>query len=144
MNPSRSLLTAVAFLAVGVSAGQTAAAGCHCRRPAPDRGIAVMSPLESPDPCDSPVGGCYRYTPYYPGYAPDRRCMILYGQSPWTYGAATSRAPGYRPADYGPSTGGSRDEAGLLRLGGNGGSAPGTYGPSSGGDLLDRIHGRQP
>ena len=144
MKSNGSLFLVGACLAASLSPTQTVQAGGHCRRPAPDRGIAITSPLECPDPCDSPVGGCYRYTPYYPGYAPDRRCLMIYGTSPWQYGAAAPQALGNRPADYGTFTGASRDEATLLRLSGNGGR--GTYRPSYGGagDLIDRIHGYQP
>lgn len=145
MRLRRPLLIAGVALATGISAVQTIDAGSHCRRPAPDRGIAILSPLESPDPCDSPVGGCYRYTPYYPGYSPDRRCMILYGQAPWQYGIPSAQPMGGRSADYGAFTGASRDEATLMRLGGNSAVGRGTYRTyPGGGDAIDRIHGYQP
>src|SRR5215467_558449 len=92
-------------LAAALSSVETAHGGACCRGAA-DRGLAIASPLECPDPCPSPVGGCYRYTPYYPGYAPDRRCLMLYGTTSWDYGASTS--PANRPADYGAFTGASR------------------------------------
>ena len=121
-----------------------------CRRPPRDRGVAICSPLESPDPCDSPVGGKSVYTPYYQGYAPDRRCL------PPMYGTVTSYAPtgpgfgagalGSRPAPYGRSnfgafSGASQDEAWLLHLGGFG---PGAGSPSRPyqGDIIDRMQGR--
>jgi len=120
--------------------------GSHCRRADPRRGIAILSPLECPDPCDSPVGGRYRYTPYYPGYSPARRCLVLYGQTNWAYATPSSQASGAGTADYGALTGASRDEATLLRLGGNGAAPRGSYGPfpRGNGDLLDRIHVSQP
>jgi hypothetical protein len=145
MNSRSSLLIAGASLAAGLAGVHAAHAGSHCRRAAPDRGIAILSPVECPDPCDVPVGGCYRYTPYYPGYAPDRRCLILYGQTPWQYGGPVSQPMGNRPSDYGAFSGASRDEASLLRLGGNGAGGRGTYRPYSGaGDVIDQIHGRRP
>ena len=146
MKSNGSLLIAGVCLAAGLSATRAVHAGSHCRRAAPDRGLAILSPLESPDPCDVPVGGCYRYTPYYPGYAPDRRCLILYGTTSWQSGPPASPALGNRPADYGTFSGASRDEAGLMRLGGNGAGGRGTYRPyhSGAGDLIDRIHGHQP
>jgi hypothetical protein len=143
MKTNGFLLAAVACVATGLFAAHRVHAGSHCRRADPCRGIAILSPLESPDCCDSPVGGCYRYTPYYPGYSPDRRCLVLYGQTNWAYSGPSSPASGNRPADYGALTGASRDEATLLRLGGNGSAPRGTYNPSSrtSGDLIDRIHG---
>lgn len=139
----RSLSGTAAYLAAVILAADVAQAGSCCYRPAPDRGIAILSPLESPDPCDSPVGGRYRYTPYYRGYAPDRRCMILYGQSSIYRGAGHPGPLGSFPANYGAFSGASRDEAGLLRLGGNGAGAYGTYRPypRGAGDVIDRIQG---
>jgi len=140
MKSKKTLLLAGASLVAGLSGIQAAHAGGHLFRQAPDRGLAITSPLECPDPCDSPVGGCYLYTPYYPGYAPDRRCLLIYGQRPMQY---ATPAPGTGPANYGAFTGASRDEATLLRLGGNGAGRPGTYRPYPGsGDVIDRIHGR--
>ena len=122
-----------------------------CRRPAPDRGVAILSPLESPDPCDSPVGGTYKIVPYYGGYLWDPCCF------PPMYGPVTSYAPTgpglgkgalgarpapYREAGYGGFSGASRDEANLLHLGGFGPSANGYYRPHPGnGDIIDRIEG---
>ncbi|MGQ0634015.1 MAG: hypothetical protein ACT4QC_05380 [Planctomycetaceae bacterium] len=96
-----------------------AAAGDHCRRAAPDRGLAIRSPLECPDPCDSPVGGRFRCTPYYPGYMPDRRCCL--------WGATVCNGnvgPNWRPAGaygtYGAYSGARSDETNLRHLGGFG------------------------
>ncbi len=140
MNSRSSLLLAGASLLVGLSGIRAAHAGGHLFRQAPDRGLAITSPLECPDPCDSPVGGCYLYTPYYPGYAPDRRCLLIYGQRPVHY--ALPR-PGAGPADYGAFTGASRDEATLLRLGGNGTARPGASRTSPGsGDIINRLQRR--
>lgn len=140
MNVSRLPWVAAACLGAVIPTASVAHAGSHCRRPDPCRGIAILSPLESPDPCDSPVGGCYRYTPYYPGYSPDRRCLVLYGQTDWAYGVPTGQGIGNQSAGYGAFTGASRDEAGLLRLGGNN---PAGRRTTPGGDLIDRMHGYQ-
>lgn len=146
MTTKKSLSTAVLCIAAGLAAANAAYAGSHCYRADPCRGIAILSPIESPDPCDCPVGGCYRYTPYYPGYSPDRRCLMLYGQTNWAYGAQSISATGSRGPGYGAFSGASRDEATLLRLGGNGAAPRGSYGisPRGSGDILDRIHGFQP
>jgi len=140
MKSSWLLFVSGGFLVVALATVETADAGACCRRAASDRGLAIASPLECPDPCPSPVGGCYRWTPYYPGYAPDRRCLILYGTSAWQCGGLTP-ALRNQPADFGSYTGASRDEAALLRLGGNGPGRNSTYRPYHG-DLLDRIHGQ--
>lgn len=146
MRSRRSGLIAGIAVAVGFAAMHSSAgAGSHCRRPAADRGIAILPPLESPDPCDAPVGGRYRYTPYYPGYAPDRRCLVLYGQTSWPEGIPQPQYPANRLADYGAFTGARRDEANLLRLGGNSPSARRTAPPQPGSfDVIDRMHSYQP
>lgn len=120
-------------LLAGLVPAQLTQAGCHCRRADPCRGIAVTSPWECPDPCDSPVSGEYCYSPYYPGYAPDRRCLLLYGKSPWEHGTGSR---GYGSGDYGALSGGRRDEKSLLRLGGNSRATPRTTV-----DVIDRIRG---
>jgi hypothetical protein len=98
------------------------------------------------------VGGCYRYTPYYCGYAIDRSCPLpaygptgVRGVTRPGFGAA---AVGTRTAptgqlDYGSFSGRNQDEAYLLHLGGFGPGANATRQPSPGGDILDRIHGRR-
>src|SRR5262245_56345727 len=118
MKSSWLLFVSGGIVAVALTTVETTYAGACCRRAASDRGLAIASPLECPDPCPSPVGGCYRCTPYYPGYAPDRRCLMLYGTTAWQYGPTPALRNG--TADYGSYTGASRDEAALLRLGGNG------------------------
>ncbi len=125
-----------------------AQAGCRCRCPDPCRGCAIMSPIESPDPCDPPVGGAYKYRPYYRGYAPDFCCFPpMYGTvSSYPYsgpgfgpgGLGTRPAP-YGGANYGAFSGASRDEARLLRLGGFGAAGNGSYRPSQNVDVIDRI-----
>ena len=148
MLPLFNAMIGCTVLAFGLSFfGQAAGAGECLRRPAYDRGLAILSPLESPDPCSSPVGGKYRYTPYYPGYKPDRRCLTIYGATstngydgPGAFG--NTPAP-YGRSDYGAFTGANKDEKYLLHLGGMGPSlsvAPGqpqraTY------DIIDRIQG---
>lgn len=144
MTSRASLLIVGAwFIAAIVPAPKLYGGGC-CYRQARDRGLAIMSPIDCPDPCDYPVGGCYRYTPYYPGYAPDRRCLVLYGTTSCLPGMSSAPGSMRQPADYGAFTGASRDEAGLLHLGGNGPGSKAPYRPyhAGSGDLLDRIHGR--
>ncbi len=140
-------------LAANLTSAVAAASDCCCYRCDPCRGSAICSPLESPDRCPSPVGGCCRYTPYYCGYAIDRRCPLPYygptgvrGVTRPSFGApavGTRTAPTAQ-LDYGSFSGGSQDEANLLHLGGFGPAGNGTYRPSGGGgDLLDRIQGRR-
>lgn len=111
---SRHLLIVCASVAASLSIN-AARAGDHCRRQDPERGLAILSPLECPDPCDSPVGGRYKCTPYYPGYLSDRRCC--YPVSIYS-GYASYGSGSY--GTYGHYSGARRDEANLLRLGGMG------------------------
>jgi hypothetical protein len=150
MHSRRSLLAAFAVLTVSLAQTLEADAGGWCRKADPTRGLAIASPVECPDPCDSPVGGCELWTPYYPGYSPDRRCPVIYGTSAGWYGNYSAGVFGNRPlpysrGDYGSFTGASRDEASLLRLGGSGPASQTTYRPFHGGagDLIDRIHGQR-
>jgi hypothetical protein len=148
-----SLLIAATALAASLSCSVSAQAGGRCcYGPDCTRGVAIMSPLESPDPCDSPVGGAYRYTPYYRGFAIDRNCMPpLYGtisthgvpQPTWRAGLGQRAVP-YASGSYGSFSGGSQDETNLLRLGGFGLAGNGSYRPyhGSSGDVIDRIQGR--
>jgi len=138
------------ILLVATFAPAPTAEAVWCRRPARDRGVAILPPLESPDPCDSPVGGTYKIVPYYGGYRWDPRCV------PPLYGTVTTYAPtgpglgqgalGARPpygqAGFGAFSGASRDEAYLLHLGGFGPSVNSSYRPYPGnGDIIDRIEG---
>jgi hypothetical protein len=149
MNQKLSLVVGCTVLSASL-AQTDVYGGCRClRKPASDRGIAVLAPVESPDPCDEPVGGQYFHTPYYPGYAPDRRCPVQY-VSPFTYGVVTTgpyvgNAPGSAKAGYGTYTGGSQDEASLMRLGGSGPSSQVPYRPlnEGSGDLIDKIQGNR-
>lgn len=130
-------------------------AGCYfccCRRADPCRGSAIRSPLESPDLCDSPVGGKYVHTPYYPGYAPDRRCPLPtysttnYGITGPGFGTGRlgSRPATYGQGNYGAYSGANQDEAHLLHLGGFGPGGKGSSQPHRGdGDVIDRIEGNQ-
>jgi hypothetical protein len=146
------VLGSTVFAAMLPYAGTVEAGGC-CYRAACDRGVATMSPLESPDPCDSPVGVAYRYTPYYQGFAIDRRCMPpMYGtvsthgvpHPSWSTGGLGQRAVPYVRGGYGSFSGASKDESNLLHLGGFGLAGNGSYRPyhGSSGDMIDRIEGR--
>jgi hypothetical protein len=150
MKPRLSLLAGCAVLSGSLAQAIVVDAGGCCYKAAPDRGLAIASPIECPDPCDSPVGGCYLWTPYYAGYAPDRRCPVIYGTSAGWYGNYSAGVFGNRPAtygrgNYGAFTGASQDEASLLRLGGRGPASTTPYHPYHGGagDLIDRIHGQR-
>ena len=145
-----ALLIGTTVLLTIAADGRTANA-VWCKRPDWSRGIAILPPVESPDPCDSPVGGCYKVVPYYRGYLFDPRCV------PPEYGTVTSYSPtgrglgagelGGRPAPYGTGayggfTGASQDESNLLHLGGFGPGGDGSYRPYlQGGDIIDRIRG---
>lgn len=91
--------------------------------PDPERGVAIMSPIDSPDPCPAYVGGRVQSVPYYPGYCPGYNCppyapSYVYRASrpdPALSGRDFARLP---RSDYGPFTGARKDEANLLRLGG--------------------------
>lgn len=134
---------ALYMLTMGAELSQ---AGCkHLRRQDPERGLAIMSPVECPDLCETPVGGCYRYTPYYPGYLPDKCPMLYVPQSGYSVpgpGFFNNAPAAYGRSDYGSFTGASKDEATLVRLGGRS-NAAGIYQPTNPatGDLIDRIQG---
>ena len=85
------------------------------------RGVAIMSPVDSPDGPEPPVGGDAASIPYYCGYWQD--CDPELGV-PEYQSTGLPNAPRRRsaqaPGDYGSYTGASRDEAALLRLGGAG------------------------
>lgn len=113
------------------------------------RGVAVLSPVDSPDGYAPGVGGRVKSVPYYRGYLwsgsqPSR------GASPGGYGfrvpghgrGAAQAARGAR-ANYGSYSGASQDEAYLLRLGGLGSGANRPRGPGHGPatDLVDAIQG---
>jgi hypothetical protein len=141
-------VVSIAAVVATISSLDFANAGECLRRPAWDRGVAILSPLESPDPCPAPpVGGDYCPTPYYRGYCPDRRCFVNYGMTatngydgPGLF--ANTPAP-YARSDYGAFTGASRDESNLLRLGGAGPSSRVTGRPYQREtfDMIDRLQG---
>jgi|GEM_PF-4342176 len=120
---------------------------CDCTR-----GSAITSPLECPDLCPSPVGGCYLYSPYYCGYGINRRCLPpMYG-TVFTHGLSAPPAgtvalgrrsvPSSR-GDFGSFTGASQDEQRLLHLGGFGpsGESAATPRPVRSPDIIDRLQG---
>lgn len=148
MNAGLKPTSGFVLMAAIVMTVPSADAGQHCKRQDPNRGVAIMSPLESPDPCPAPpVGGTYCPTPYYPGYCPDRRCPTIYGV-PYTNGHdgpgyfGNAPAP-YGRSDYGAFTGASRDEANLLKLGGMGPSSRVNGRPyqRESVDMIDRLQG---
>jgi len=153
--PRRLSILAGSMLLVTMAQAATLEAGCFCccKRPACDRGVAILSPLESPDPCEYPVGGEYRYTPYYQGYAIDRNCLPpLYGtvtSYPYPAPVGSTTALGGRSAPYGRSnfgafSGASQDESGLLHLGGFGPGSNGSNRPyQRSSDIIDRIQGNR-
>lgn len=121
---------------------------CDCTR-----GCAIISPLESPDPCPSPVGGEYRYSPYYCGYGIDRSCLPpMYG-TVFTHGLAAPpagtialgrRGVPYGRGDFGSFTGASQDEQRLLHLGGFGPSGDSAASPRTRApDMIDRLQGNR-
>src|SRR5262245_61878592 len=144
-----SILVGATGLVVVLSAASALASG-HCRNAARDRGLAILSPLECPDPCDSPVGGRPCCVPYYPGYA--RPCRGCYN---FTCGSADACRPvwngmpsaGSSYGSYGAFTGARRDEANLLRLGGfsappSAPPAPATAPPAPAADPIPGYDGR--
>jgi len=151
MQRRSSFLVGFSVLFSVLALAAPADAGCYCgccRKADPCRGSAIRSPLESPDPCDCPVGGRFVCRPYYPGYAYDHKCPTAsytttsYGITGPGFGPG---GMGYRPASYGQAnfgsySGANKDEAHLLHLGGFG---PGGSQPSRGGsDIIDRIQGQ--
>lgn len=115
------------------------------------RGVAIMSPVESPDHYDPPVGGKQIFTAYYPDFCPDRfrgpRVCIpgngvgylgpglgVPGPTVENVAAAVSG-----PKGYGDYSGAARDESWLLHLGGMSG-APGSAKPAGAvPDMIDLI-----
>lgn len=127
----------------------TRAHDCGQDHSTPDRrGIAILSPIESPDHYDPPVGGKTIYTQYYPDYCPHRRHgprVLVPGNGIGYLGprgglgvpgaAPPSAEPGAGPADYGAYAGASKDETALLHLGGESGAER----PNPSADLIDLI-----
>ncbi len=123
---------------------------CCCRRADPCRGSAIRSPLESPDPCDSPVGGKFVVRPYYPGYlwhdcVPPSYFKTSYSVTGPGFGPVGmgSRPAPYGQGNFGSFTGANQDESHLLHLGGFG-PAGGSSQPNRGssGDIIDRLQAR--
>lgn len=112
------------------------------------RGVAILSPIESPDHWDPPLGGHPQCVPYYPDYCKHsthgQRIGIPgnglgyngpRGATSSTVGAAAPEAAAPTGADFGGYSGASQDEAALLRLGGQSGIDRAGRAP----DLIDRI-----
>jgi hypothetical protein len=148
MKQIRSLLAGCAVLSAGLAYTEVSEAGKCLTNADPERGLAILSPYESPDPCYEEVGGNYKFRPYYPGYAPNRRCLLIYGGTTRysRYGnTAFPDSPMTPGKDYGQFSGGSQDETGLMHLGGSGPSSQIPFQPyfPGGGDIIDRIQGRR-
>src|SRR5262249_43934688 len=138
-----SLLVGSTLFATSLIQTASAQAGCYCcccRRADPCRGSAIRSPPESPDCCDSPVGGRHVCRPYYPGYMWD--CCVPPSYTSTSYGGTGpgfgQGGMGYRPvayghANFGAYTGANQDETHLLHLGGFGPGAGSTPQPDRGG-----------
>ncbi|HVU85860.1 MAG TPA: hypothetical protein VHD36_00965 [Pirellulales bacterium] len=97
------------------------------------RGVAILSPLESPDHCDYPVGGKCVLTPYYPDYCAHRKKgprIFIPGNGVGYFSRRGKRVAGYgeefvdengqaiTETGYGAYQGARQDEENLLRLGG--------------------------
>jgi hypothetical protein len=117
------------------------------------RGVAILSPVESPDRCYYPVGGKTIYTRYYPDYCPHRRqgprvCIPGNGYGYLAHGLSISEhvvvevpADGSGASEYGSYAGARQDEANLLRLGGFSGTGDAHAETSVTPDLIDMIEG---
>ncbi|HEY1603122.1 MAG TPA: hypothetical protein VGG64_26195 [Pirellulales bacterium] len=119
------------------------------------RGVAILSPVESPDRCYYPVGGKTVYTHYYPDYCPHRKhgprvCIPGNGYGYLAHGHSISEhlvsevsADGSGASEYGFYAGARQDEANLLRLGGFPGSGEAHADTGATPDLIDMIEGRR-
>lgn len=94
-----------------------------------DRGVAICSPIDSPDPYVPEVGGQPLCVPYYRGFKPDAKYpsqsdMPYYYATPGYsyrqpgYGYGGSSQSVYALRDYGYFSGARKDEANLLHMGG--------------------------
>jgi hypothetical protein len=130
---------------------------CGADKSVPDRrGVAIMSPVESPDHDCSVVGGKPQCVPYYPDYArPGKHGPRLgvpdNGEGYGCPGAVPGLGAGIPATElpagidnasaYGGYSGASQNEAALLHLGGN--AAPGAETrPAGTADLIDLLQGR--
>ncbi|HWB00273.1 MAG TPA: hypothetical protein VG713_17385 [Pirellulales bacterium] len=119
-----------------------------------DRGVAVLSPVESPDRYQIAVGGKPRRVPYYVDYCPHWRlgprvCVPGNGlkylpPQAWIAGAMPSYAgPDGAPPEpngYGGYSGSSQlDESMLLQLGGNSSGATDAEHVDQAPDMVDLI-----
>lgn len=102
------------------------------------RGVPILSPIDSPDCYDSPVGGKVQCVPYYSGYCRDKHPMNYLGAGNNYYNLQPAGA--YPTGSYGQYSGARQDEANLLRLGGFG-PGNGYVPPERKADLIDMIEG---
>lgn len=114
------------------------------------RGVAILSPVESPDHCDPGVGGKTVLTPYYPDYCVHschgprvfvpRNGIGYYAPrgKPLEPGEPVMVSEPSGPA-YGAFAGARQDEANLSHLGGF--SDPGVIYEPSQPDMVDLIEG---
>ncbi|HEY1784834.1 MAG TPA: hypothetical protein VGG30_04765, partial [Pirellulales bacterium] len=121
------------------------------------RGVAIMSPIESPDHDCSDVGGKPLCVPYYPDYCTHGRrgprlsipdngggyCCAGPSTGGLAAGLAEQQAAVVPIGSYGYYSGANQNEAALLHLGGN--STPDQAARPAGGpaDLIDLIHSGQ-
>lgn len=118
----------LAFVAVAViiailAMAPTARARCKSDQ---QRGVAILSPLDSPNCCNPPVGGVCRLVLYYQGYMPDcpccrpRHALGTCGRSNpvWKSDGSQSGPAADQRTDFGVYSGARHDEASLLHLGG--------------------------
>lgn len=114
------------------------------------RGVAILSPIESPDRFNRPVGGKTVVTPYYVDYCPHRHHgprVLVPGNGVGYYvhggmhGGIHSgvEVNTLEQTSYGNYTGASRDEQRLLHLGGGGNIEPPLDPSEITPDLLDHL-----
>jgi hypothetical protein len=114
------------------------------------RGVAILSPIESPDRCPAYVGGKTVYTAYYPDYLPHRkrgdRIVIPGNGNGYLWWGEAAGVPGSTEPvegvsrDYGYYSGARQDEANLLRLGGDGNMSEVAGEPAAAqADLIDEL-----
>ncbi|HEY5313782.1 MAG TPA: hypothetical protein VIK18_14740 [Pirellulales bacterium] len=118
------------------------------------RGIAILSPVESPDHWNPAVGGKPRLIPYYPDYCvhPWHGPRIFVPDNSPNYAARFAGVPGADASSveavaesqtpgYGNYSGARQDESNLLHLGGFSGSDAATDRTNGTPDVIDLIQG---
>lgn len=115
------------------------------------RGVAILSPIESPDFYDPPVGGKTIYTPYYPDFCPDRwrgPRVAIPGNGVGYLGPGLGvpcptvdsiEATAAGPKGYGDYSGAARNEEWLLHLGGMSTASASPKPSGSPPDLIDLL-----